>query len=268
MHADDSAEAYPPTLTPQRQGNLLFYRFPLLSEFPGIIHGVFTRQGGRSQPPFDTLNLSFTVGDEPGDVRHNRGIVREALGLAEMVSVGQVHGGNALVLTSRSERQESGEVQGIDILITDVPGWGLMIKQADCQAVLLYDPRRRVIANIHCGWRGNVQNVLGQAVRRLVQTFGCRPPDLRAAISPSLGPCCAEFQNYRHELPEAFWGYQVRPNHFDLWRLSRDQLREGGLRREHIQIAGICSRCREQEFFSYRRRRQTGRNATVAALCP
>ena len=130
----------------------------------------------------------------------------------------------------------------------------------------LYDPENKVIANIHCGWRGNVQNVIGQAVRRLQEVFGSRPAVIRAGISPSLGPCCAEFINYKNEIPPELWSYQARPTFFDLWRLSYDQLREAGLKPEHIQIAGICSRCRGDDFFSYRRDRITGRNGTVLAL--
>ena len=186
--------------------------------------------------------------------------------LEELISVGQVHGNNTLILTDKEKVAAAGEVRGIDILITDIPGLGLLIKQADCQAVGLYDPENRVIANIHCGWRGNRQNVIGQAVRRLQEVFGSRPEAIRAGISPSLGPCCAEFINYKQEFPEAFWSYQVRPTFFDLWHLSYDQLHNAGLKPEHIQIAGICSRCQERDLFSYRRDKITGRNGTVLAL--
>jgi len=255
-------------LLPEQVGDLPVFRFREFARLPGIVHAVLTRRGGISPPPFESLNLSFSVGDHPDHVRRNRRRVREALGLEEVISVGQVHGGNALVLTSREAPAGAAELQGIDILITNLPGLGLMIKQADCQAVLLYDPEHRAVANIHCGWRGNVQDVLGQAVRHLSRVCGSRPEALRAAISPSLGPCCAQFTNYRKELPEAFWTYQVRPEYFDLWRLSRDQLQAAGVRREHISIAGWCTRCREGDFFSYRRDRPTGRNATVIALSP
>jgi len=103
-------------------------------------------------------------------------------------------------------------------------------------------------------------------VRCLQENFGSRPPDLLVGISPSLGPCCAQFINYRQELPPEFWPYQIRPDYFDLWRLSQDQLQAQGVRPEQIQLAGLCSRCQAADFFSYRRDRHTGRNATVIAL--
>ncbi|MDD3580692.1 MAG: peptidoglycan editing factor PgeF [Desulfobacca sp.] len=249
-----------------RQGKLVYYRFTLFAGFPELVHGIFTRQGGVSSPPYNSLNLSLTVGDQPERVLYHRQLVREALGVSELVSVGQVHGKKALIISTLPPRVATRESQGIDILITNVPGVALMVKQADCQAVLFYDPQRRVIANVHCGWRGNVQNVLGQTVRLLQENFGSRPQDLHVGISPSLGPGCAEFVNYRQELPQEFWSYQTRPDYFDLWRLSRDQLQAQGVRPELIQLAGLCSCCQAADFFSYRRDRHTGRNATVIAL--
>jgi YfiH family protein len=251
-----------------QQAGLVWWQWPLLAEFSELDHRIWTRHGGVSQSPFDGLNLSFSVGDDPTRVHQNRTLVRQAMDLEELISVGQVHGRNTLILTDKKTVAAGREMQGIDILVTDIPRIGLLIKQADCQAVGLYDPEHRVIANIHCGWRGNIQNVVGQAVRRLQEVFGSRPEVIRAGISPSLGPCCAEFNNYTREIPEAFWSYQIRPTYFDLWQLSVDQLRQAGLKPEHIQVAEICSRCREEDFFSYRRNRITGRNGTVMALRP
>jgi purine-nucleoside/S-methyl-5'-thioadenosine phosphorylase / adenosine deaminase len=103
-------------------------------------------------------------------------------------------------------------------------------------------------------------------VARLRERYGSRPADLYAAISPSLGPCCAEFRRFREEFPPELWHYQVRPAYFDLWRLSRDQLLAAGLRPERLDLAGLCTRCHPAEFFSYRRDKITGRQGTVIAL--
>ena len=154
-----------------QQDGLVWWQWSLLAEFPELEHRMWTRHGGVSEPPFDGLNLSFSVGDLADRVSQNRALVRQAMELEELISVGQVHGNNTLILTDKEKVASAGEVRGIDILITDIPGLGLLIKQADCQAVGLYDPENRVIANIHCGWRGNRQNVIGQAVRRLAGGF-------------------------------------------------------------------------------------------------
>jgi YfiH family protein len=245
-------------------GGLPAYRSPLLAAYPELAHGFFTRRGGVSAGAFASLNLSFAVRDNPEAVTANRRRVREALELAHLTGAAQVHGRGEAVITGNP--QASGEVPAVDILLTAEPGPGLLIKQADCQAVMLYDPVRRVAANIHCGWRGQVQNVLGQAVSRLGEIFGSRPRDLRAAIGPSLGPSCAEFRHFRRELPPEFWPYQVRPTYFDLWRLSLDQLVAAGLSPLNLDCAALCTRCRAREFYSYRREHTTGRQGAVLAL--
>lgn len=241
-----------------------YYLFPRLAALPGVRHAVFTRQGGVSRGAFATLNISFGVGDEPEAVRENRRRLAAALGLLAMRSARQVHGTRAAIIEGPLPPGHPPETA--DILITTHPGVGLLIAGADCQAVMLYDPRRRVVANIHCGWRGQVQNVLGQAVRLLNAEFGCRPEDLHAAIGPGLGPCCAEFVNFRQEFPHYLWEYQVRPGYFDLWRLSLDQLAAAGLPPSHIECARLCTCCLPEDFYSYRRERTTGRHGTVIAL--
>jgi YfiH family protein len=245
-------------------GGLPAYRSPLLAAYPELAHGFFTRRGGVSAGAFASLNLSFAVGDDPEAVNANRDRVRDALELQHLTGAVQVHGDCVAVITGNP--QVRGEVPEVDILLTAAAGPGLLIKQADCQAVMLYDPVRRVAANVHCGWRGQVQNVLGQAVSRLGEIFGCRPRDLRAAIGPSLGPCCAEFRHFRRELPPEFWPYQVRPTYFDLWRLSLDQLVAAGLSPLNLDCAALCTRCRAREFYSYRREHTTGRQGAVLAL--
>lgn len=249
----------------ENAGGLPVYRSPLLSAFPEVAHGFFLRQGGVSPDPYNSLNLSFGVGDRRPRVIHNRSLVQQALRLTALVSATQVHGCRESLITAGNAAPDE-ELPHADILITGQPGLGLLIKQADCQAVMLYDPRGRVAANVHGGWRGQVRNILGKAVERLRQAFGSRPEDLVAAIGPSLGPCCAEFRNFRREFPPDLWSYQVRPTYFDLWALSRDQLLAAGLKPQQIDIAGICTRCRGDQFFSYRRDRCTGRQGAVIAL--
>jgi hypothetical protein len=207
------------------------------------------------------------VGDRPESVRENRGRIVRALGLTELVSARQVHGLNDSVIRAGLPSPDQ-EIPEVDLLITQEPGLGLLIKQADCQAVMLYDPERRVVANVHCGWRGQVAGILGEAVARLAAVFHCRPGNLIAGIGPGLGPCCAQFRNFEQEFPRSFWDYQVRPGYFDLWRLSRNQLMAAGLLAERIHIAGLCTRCRAADFFSYRRDGATGRQGAVIALKP
>jgi polyphenol oxidase len=244
---------------------LKYYRSPLLAALPGLVHGFFTRQGGASLGAYHSLNVSLAVGDRREPVAENLRRMQQALGLDGLAGAAQVHGGRAAVITSPGQALVS-DVPEVDILITTVPGLGLLIKQADCQAVMFYDPVNRVVANVHCGWRGQVQNVLGETVQLLGSRFGTRPADLYAALGPSLGPCCAEFRNFRREFPPGLWSYQARPTYFDLWRLSRDQLTAAGLQPSRLDLAGLCTRCGPDDFYSYRRNQITGRQGAIIAL--
>lgn len=234
-----------------------------------VIHGMFTRHGGVSNNSHRSLNLGFHVGDRSVHVRSNRRLLKEALGLRTLVSSSQTHGDRVIIL---EETAGDLELAGYDALITDRPGMGLMIQQADCQAVLLHDPGRGVVAAIHAGWRGSVANIIGKTIRTMQSAFRTRPGDLRAVISPSLGPCCAEFRNHCWELPPSFTRFQVDRNLFNFWEISRFQLRGAGLRDEHVDITEKCTMC-SRDFFSHRRSgknssRVTGRNGSVIALRP
>lgn len=247
---------------------------PLQTSFPfytssllPVPHGMFCCLGGVSKAPFASLNLSYSTGDLSEHVGINRLRALTAVGLDRLVSVKQVHGDRILIAGDDPMQREP---EGFDAIISDRPGTGLLIQQADCQAILLWAPQPQVVAAIHCGWRGSVQGIIGKTIARLQQHFGVVPGSLRAVISPSLGPCCAEFKNFRTELPEWMHAYQVRPLYFDFWAISRRQLQEAGVENAHIDVAGMCTRC-DERFFSYRRSMQTsggvtGRNGSIIGL--
>ncbi len=252
----------------QKQERLDWHRFSLLERIPGLVHAVFTRHGGVSQPPYASLNAVSSNGDSRTAVRENLTRVKRALGLERLVGCSQVHGDTIHQVNGRSLEPTADGFPVVtlaagDALITNSRGVGLLIKIADCQAVFLVDPVRQVIANVHCGWRGSVSGLLVKVVRQLIRRYGSHPEDLVAAISPSLGPCCAEFRNHRQELPPAFLAFQARPEYFDFWAISRWQLVNAGLRPEHIEAAGRCTVCESERFFSYRAEGTTGRLAAV-----
>lgn len=244
---------------------ILFFRHPALSSQAGLAHAIFTRRGGESAPPFDSLNVSESVGDADGSVRRNLARIRARIGAERLLWMNQCHGDAVLALPAADGRIPEAAPDA-DALVTDVPGLALMVKQADCQGVILYDPVKRVVAAVHSGWRGSVRNILGRTVRAMANVFGCTPSHIRAGIGPSLGPCCGEFRSYAEIFPRTFGRFMVRPRYFDFWAVSTQQLVNAGLRRAHIETAGICTSCRTDLFFSYRGEGRTGRFATVAML--
>lgn len=233
---------------------------------------MFCRLGGVSQGPFASLNLSFGVGDDPDLVRRNRQLALRSLGLNRLVSLGQVHGDQILTYGEHTGEPEQEEFPGYDAVISNVPGVALLIQQADCQAVLLHDPANQAIAAIHCGWRGSVADIIAKTIANMSSSYGSDPAHLQAVISPSLGPCCAEFVNFKQELPAWMHAYETpeKAAHFDFWAISRKQLRDAGVLEAQIDSAGICTRC-NQDYFSYRRAKLEiggicGRNGSLIGL--
>lgn len=228
----------------------------------GVAHGFSGRDGGVSRPPFSSLNLSLAVGDDPDAVRENRERFRRAAGFSSLVFCGQVHGSRVLVV----EGPVSGpDPQGYDAMITAARGVGLVVQQADCQAVLLYDPDTPAAGIAHCGWRGSVAGVCGRVVEAMRESFGSDPGRILAAVSPSIGPCCAEFSGFRELLPRWMWEHR-RGLLFDFPAITRRQLAGCGLRPENIDHSHHCSRC-DPGFFSHRRDcGLTGRQGSVIGV--
>jgi len=252
-----------------RQNGIVYFKFHLLAGFPGLVHGVLTRLGGSSPAPCDSLNLSFKEADAPENVAANRKLAATRLGFSQPIRfTGQVHGKTVVSLKNSETDTEALKTAAItgDGLLTDIPGIPIAIQLADCQAILLYDPVRQVVGNIHAGWRGSVENIGASAIRQMQTDFGSDPADIRAAVSPSLGPCCGEFKHYQKELPQAFWDYRDERDCFDFWAITRNQLQAAGIHPEHMAFAHVCTRCNDHLFFSYRKTRPTGRFAAVIGL--
>ena len=231
-------------------------------------YGFFNRYGGKSKGKYDSLNLGLQVGDEESSVYANREIVKNTMGGATLLSAHQVHG-TAIHVQDKPLVGDI-EVEGCDALITNQSGVALMIQHADCQAVLLYDSVTGIVAAVHNGWRGSVQNILGKVVGAMVGDFLSNPDNIQAVVGPSLGPCCAEFRNYQRELPHDFVEFKVNENHFDFWRISVAQLMAEGVQKANAIISGQCTLC-SADYFSYRKAVQsgdgvTGRNGSVIVL--
>lgn len=243
----------------KEEDGLVWLEFELLSGYP-IVHGSFTRHGGCSAGPHATLNVSRNVGDRLENVHENFRRIGRTLGMESIVVPRVIHGSDVVRVDGVCD-----DVPIADGISTNRQKLALSITHADCQAAIFYDPVKHALANVHCGWRGNVQNIYLKTIEHMEKSYGSKPQDLLVCISPSLGPDSSEFINFRSELPEPFWKYQHRPFFFDLWAISRAQLREAGVQDARIQIAEIDT-LRDDNFFSYRREKLGGRQSTICAL--
>jgi YfiH family protein len=278
---------------------------PRLADVPWLVHGFSTRRGGVSTCYSGrTLNLGLTPADTKENVARNRRLSLEALGatnehsgdLWPLVQMKQIH--SAMIHPVGAPPHE---LLAGDGTITATPGLLLAIKTADCVPVLVADVKRRVVGAFHAGWRGTVARIVEKGVGEMRRQFGSVPVDLRAAIGPSIRRCCyqvgsevrAEFDSqfpYSRDLFEEVFdanaihvrypllfltarapGHsELGPElHLDLVEANRRQLEAAGLSAEHISIAGGCTACDTNRFFSHRAEfGKTGRMMAAVGIRP
>ena len=177
-----------------------------------------------------------------------------------LLSVKQVHGTDALVV-DRPLTESDQFSGGWDALVTDQPGVTVAVRTADCVPVLVHDPRRRVVAAIHAGWRGAVAGVVSRTINLMAARFGSAQSNLRVSIGPSAGPCCYEVDDpvldrLRTGIPE--WesivrDYREHKARLDLKGLIRRQVEEQGVPARSVSAVNLCTICQDQLFYSYRR---------------
>jgi polyphenol oxidase len=241
---------------------LEWLEFELLADIPLLSHAVFLRHGGTSEGDFSSLNLGYDLGDDPQKVTSNLENVKTILGITKLTWGIQCHGITITTIDAKTPEK----ISNTDGFITNTVGAASMVKHADCQAAIFYDPKNHAIANVHSGWRGSVQNIYSRTIDAMQKTFRSQPEDLLVCISPSLGPKVAEFLNYKKEFPEFFWDFKNSSSCFNFWEISREQLKKKGVLGHHIEIAEMCTFSQEKDFFSYRKNKITGRHGTLAVL--
>jgi YfiH family protein len=170
-----------------------------------------------------------------------------------------MHGDRVHVLR-KGEAIASGPPPCADIMVTNLSGFYLCIRTADCVPILFFDPVGRVVAAAHAGWRGSVRNVAARAVKAMQVLFGSHPPNIHAALGPAIGPCCYEIDKPVVDLlmktnPDCWqFLHPGRQGHWmlDLQDLNAHQIVKAGLREENVQKISICTACRTDLFYSRR----------------
>ncbi len=257
-----------------------FLQLPAFAKLPWLVHGFSTKPGGASdQNGEKVLNLGFTEWDTKENVLENRRRLQSALGASglQLISLKQIHSDVIHIINAAPAQPCQG-----DASVTNRPGLLLGVQTADCVPILLVDPKKRAVAAIHAGWRGTLQRIVVKAIGQLQMQFKSKPADLLAAIGPSIGGCCYEvgtevatqFLSQFAEAPEWFdefrtgdepnpiqWLNMMPPGHqpppknvlLDLRKANRTQLLGAGLRPQNIFVSDLCTACRRDLLFSYRK---------------
>jgi purine-nucleoside/S-methyl-5'-thioadenosine phosphorylase / adenosine deaminase len=239
----------------------------------GFRHAFFTRRGGHSPPPFDSLHFG-ALGQSADDLAANVSAAALALDVdpALLYSVSQVHGRETVVVREGDHRIDALR-QKADAVVSTRPSVACGIKVADCVPVLVADRASGAVAAIHSGWQGTVANVVEGGVSALRAELGTRG-DLVAAIGPHIEVCCFEVgddvaERLRACAPRADAVDRARgPRpHVDLRKIVRAQLMALGFRENDIDDVRGCTKCDAARFFSFRRDREnSGRMLAAIAV--
>ena len=231
----------------------------------GFVNGFSTRLGGVSDMPSNALSLAGFNDDRAENILENRRrFLKLFPGEWSVAGCWQVHGADARVVNSIEEAKPAEDQLGdtiyCDVIVSNTPHVLAGVKTADCVPILMGDPVTGGFAAIHAGWRGTLASAVLVGVQRLNEEYGSKPEDLRVAIGASAGPCCYEVGS---EVIDAFnkrFGdtglfTSTRPGHakVDLLKANTDQLISVGVLPGRIHVAPVCTMCRTDLFFSYRK---------------
>ena len=252
----------------------------LLLAREGFRHAFFTRRGGHSPAPFDSLHFGM-AGHGVDDLGANVRAAATALGVdpASLYTVTQVHGREAVVARGNEDRSELLRCKA-DAVVSTTSSVACGVKVADCVPILLADRTSGAVAAIHSGWQGTELNVVAAGIAALLGELGASgrggnaQVDLVAAIGPHIEVCCFEVgddvaQRLRQCAPpvEVVDPRRGARPHVDLRKIVRAQLEASGLRCDAIDDVRGCTKCDRARFFSYRRDRdQSGRLLAAIAV--
>jgi hypothetical protein len=259
----------------ERNGIQLLVCEPLEQE--GFTNAFSTRLGGVSPMPEGDLNLAGFADDASENIHENRRRFLSAFdGEWRLTACWQVHGSDVRIVKDHDDARNDEE--RCDALATSAHNVLIGVKTADCVPVLLADAMTGAVAAVHAGWRGTLAEIVSETLVRMRTEFGTNPSDVLAAIGPAALSCCYEVGP---EVIEAFRSRfengsdlftPTRDGHalIDLHRANREQMIETGVNPDLIYTAPMCTICRTDLFFSYRREKErygkTGRLMSVIGV--
>jgi YfiH family protein len=245
----------------------------------GIVVAFSERGGGRSQAPYDTLNLAAHVGDDPAAVDENRARFLASLGIggsrARLTMAEQVHGTSVRVVSGAGAGMGAFAREGTpppvpaaDALITTECSTPLMLCYADCVPVILavVAPLRGV-AVVHVGWRGALAGIVAEAALRLAEKTGGSTADMLAYVGPYIGPCHYEIgDDLQSQFVDSFGTIAAARGRLDLGAVVSESLNGVGVPLSSVCRANVCTAERTDAFFSYRAEGLTGRHGALACI--
>jgi YfiH family protein len=210
-----------------------------------------------------TLPYSFSLAlhtqENPQQILENRKYLSKNFPHIKFIVANQTHSANIHIITEVKEvgwNSLNSAIQNCDALITNQKDIMLTILTADCVPILLFDPKQKVVAAVHAGWKGTKEEILFKTVQKMQKVFNSNPQDILAGIAPSIGRCCYEVDwNVAQHFKKIENAYDERKEKFmlDLPYINKEQLLRAGLQEKNIEMSHVCTACEVEDYFSYRK---------------
>jgi len=235
-----------------------------LSKFPDIVQGILV---GR---------LMF-YNNDPKEVVANRKRAFTSLGidLKKVVIQRQEHGNKARVITGKDRGagvfDPKTYLKGTDGMITKDKGVFLVVHTADCVPISFYDPKKKIVAIAHAGWKGTIKRIGEKTVLEMKEVFRCDLKNIIAYIGPSIEPCCYRIENRDKKIikfKKAFPGCvyeKLNRIYLDLWKANKKQLLEAGVLEKNIEESKVCTYCSKLDLPSHYREGEE-RNRSILSV--
>lgn len=260
-------------------GEVLYLEYPLLQKTGLVYHGFSTKVGGVSEGIWESMNLSFSRGDDKASVEENFKRIAKAIGVEaeDLVFAAQTHTINVRKVGMEDRGKGFSKMldySDVDGLITNEPGICLTTFYADCVPLFFVDPVHKAIGLSHSGWRGTV-NRMGQAtLQKMKEEYGTDSSDVVAAIGPSICQDCYEVSEdvisvFQESFDKKHWNalfYQKENGKYqlDLWKANEIILVEAGVKIDNIAVTNVCTNCNSDLLFSHRATK--GQRGSLAAF--
>lgn len=255
-----------------KNNGIEYLQFRKLLEFPEIKHAYVIG-----------LDKSFKIYTDDGHKKENELAKKSYMQICNkldieyknLVNTMQNHTDNIKIIKNKINKDEPdfNIYQETDGLITNCKDIALSTINADCILLIFYDPVKKVIANVHSGWRGTIKRISVKAVKKMQEEYGSKLEDIICCMSPSI--CKDHFEVdedvynlFKNEFKEFNESYKVYEKKNDKWLIdtiliNRLILKNAGLKDENIIDSEICSVCNKDVIHSYRAH---GKNAGRATL--
>jgi len=266
-----------------KDGKIEYLQFKILNKY-GLNHAITLRHGGVSKNDFSSLNFRLSEREKKENVFKNLELICNSIKIDRnnVYKAVQAHTDKILVIDNDNKENY---IYGNDIdenydsYIVKDKNIATFINTADCNPIIIYDPVKNIVANVHSGWKGTISKICIKTCEKMIKEFSSNPKDLIVCIGPSIRKCCfsSEEESFKKKFTDVWenekeYIYYEEDNkrfHIDLIYLIKKDLESLGIK--NIVIAEICTVCNSDDFFSYRvatknKQQDYGLMATIVSL--